>query len=196
VFCTHSCFYLASFCLYYLCYHLKVIFFLCAENKINSNFEFVEAGAILPTLTLQQLKNVELADSTFAASFATFTAMLFYQFFEIFQLAKSRQLSFLFIFKAALCAADVSVFALVALRGAFLSQAIDHFLLDPKGTPRFAKVFLLQHHFTPLVAMSLFMHTLLLIHILSTLNAVRRKIFNSRFSLNFFLQNTKASSSS
>ena len=149
-------------------------------------FEFVEAGAILPTLTLQQLKNVELADSTFAASFATFTAMLFYQIFEIFQLAKSRQLSFLFIFKAALCAADVSVFALVALRGAFLSQAIDHFLLDPKGTPRFAKVFLLQHHFTPLVAMSLFMHTLLLIHILSTLNAVRRKIFNSRFSLNFF----------
>ena len=144
-------------------------------------FEFVEGGAILPTLTLQQLKNVDLADSTFAACLATFTAMLFYQVFEIIQLVKSRQLSFLSIFKAAICAADISVFVLVVLRGAYLSQAIDYFLLDPKGAPRFAKVFLMQHHFIPLIAMSLFMHTLLLIHILSTLNAVQRKIESSLF---------------
>ncbi|CBY17812.1 unnamed protein product, partial [Oikopleura dioica] len=138
-------------------------------------FEFVEGGSILPTLTLQQLKNVELSDLTFAASLATFTALLLYQIIEIINIVNMRQLSFLFVFKAALCVADISIFALIVLRGLYLSEAIEHFLLDPKGTPKFANVFLLQHHFTPLVAMSLFMHTLLLIHILSTLNAVQYK---------------------
>ncbi|CAG5085760.1 Oidioi.mRNA.OKI2018_I69.PAR.g10996.t2.cds [Oikopleura dioica] len=42
-------------------------------------FEFVEGGAIIPSLTIQQLKNVELTDYTFAFNLIVFITLLLYE---------------------------------------------------------------------------------------------------------------------
>ncbi|CAG5104817.1 Oidioi.mRNA.OKI2018_I69.chr1.g1570.t1.cds [Oikopleura dioica] len=137
-------------------------------------FEFAEGGAIIPSLTIQQLKNVELTDYTFSFNLIVFIALLLYETIEIFSILRKREVSFLSLYKIMLTMIDVVILAFIILRSNYLSEAIDNFNLDPKGAPTFSKVFLIQHHFISLVAMSLFLHSFLLIHILSTLNAVRQ----------------------
>ena len=144
-------------------------------------FEFVEGGAIIPTLTIQQLKNVELSDYTFSVNLTVFIALLLYEFIEIIRIIKYRQITFLSLYKLILTFIDLVILALIFYGSNILSEAIDNFILDPKGSPKFSKVFLIQHHFISLVATSLFLHSFLLIHILSTLNAVRRKVLEQLF---------------
>ena len=124
---------------------------------------------------IQQLKNTELSDYTFSLSLTIFIALLLIETREITIVIKNRQWSFLSVYKSILFALDVTILVLIIVRAQNLSEGIANFVLDPKGSPKFSSVFLVQHHFLSLVAISSFLHSFLLIHILSTLNAVGRK---------------------
>ncbi|CBY33531.1 unnamed protein product [Oikopleura dioica] len=146
--------------------------------QVRIIYEFQEGGAIFPSLSIQQFKNVELSNTILALSLSVFSTFLLYEIFTVGKILYYFDLTFVSVFQIVLCLLDGGVFAIYILRTYFLASAIEHFVMDPKGNPKFADVFLLQFYFISLVAVSLFLHTLFLIHILSTLTIVRSK-FNT-----------------
>ena len=135
-------------------------------------FEIVDGGGVVSSLTLRQLRKVDLSDNLVAVSLALFCVFLVAQVVFCLKLLYKRHFSFYVLFHVAIMFLDLSIVIMFVYRAELLRLAMDKFTMNPKGTPEFGVLFLVQYHFNSLVSASLFLHTLYLIHIFSTLNIV------------------------
>jgi len=135
-------------------------------------FEIVDGGGVVSSLTIRQLRKVDLSDNVVAFSLALFCVFLVAQLVFCLKLLFKRQYSFYVFFHVIIMFLDLSIVSLFFYRSELLRLAMDRFTMNPKGTPEFGLLFLVQYHFNSLVSVSLFLHTLYLIHIFSTLNIV------------------------
>ncbi|CBY12240.1 unnamed protein product [Oikopleura dioica] len=135
-------------------------------------FEIVDGGGVVSSLTICQLRKVDLSDNVVAFSLALFCVFLVAQLVFCLKLLFKRQCSFYVFFHVIIMFLDLSIVSLFFYRSELLRLAMDRFTMNPKGTPEFGLLFLVQYHFNSLVSVSLFLHTLYLIHIFSTLNIV------------------------
>ncbi|CAG5094716.1 Oidioi.mRNA.OKI2018_I69.XSR.g13805.t1.cds [Oikopleura dioica] len=136
-------------------------------------FELVDGGGVVSSLTIQQLRNVDLSDNTIAVSLTIFGFFLAAQIIYCLKLFTLKKLSFYSFFHFGIMCMDLSIVVIFIYRTELLRQTMATFTMNPKGTPNFGKLFLVQYHFFSLVSVSLFLHILYLIHIFSTLNIVR-----------------------
>ena len=67
---------------------------------------------------------------------------------------------------------DITFAVLYFMRFVSLETAINEFELDPRGKPNFTEVFVLQENIISIVGIALWLHTVYLIYVLSSVNHV------------------------
>ena len=101
-----------------------------------------------------------------------FLSYILVQLYKVFRRIFRKRIDGILFLQITMLTLDITFAVLYFMRSISLATAINEFELDPRGKPNFTEVFVLQENIVSMVGIALWLHTVYLIYVLSSVNHV------------------------